>query len=226
MKKLASMIAFLFLTICTLNAQEFKKVTNQDLEKHFFSSPEVKVFSQDKGDPNSDEFRKRPRQVIIIIRWGNSLWETENTSENTIVNEASGIYTINNANGKEQLLFVTVNGTDVKTKQDVALTMVKNLSTNETTVWAEAADNEFTAVAGIIRKTQTKASISISSIITCFNKFKKANGPASCSNCFSCVQSCASQSTKWKRISCSLNNCSSTCWSCVTSVYNFITCVF
>lgn len=222
------MIAFLFLTICTLNAQEFKKVTDKDLEKHFFSNPEVKAFSRDKGDPNSAGFRKRPRITIIIIInvLGTTLFETENTADNTTVNEASGIYTINNANGKEQLLFVTVNGTDVKTKQDVALTMVKNLSTNETTVWAEADDNEFTAVAGIIRKTQTKASISISSIITCFNKFKKANGPASCSNCFSCLQSCASQSTKWKRISCSLNNCSSTCWSCVTSVYNFITCVF
>jgi hypothetical protein len=226
MKKLASMIAFLFLTICTLNAQEFKKVTDQDLEKHFFSSPEVKAFSRDKGGPNSAGIRKRPRITIIIIIsvLGTTLFETENTAENTTVNEASGIYTINNANGKEQLLFVTVNGTDVKTKQDVALTMVKNLSTNETTVWAEAADNEFTAVAGTIRKTSTKASISTSTIINCFNKFKTA--ASNCNNCISCVQTCASQTTKWKRINCSLNNCSSKCWSCVTSVYKFITCVF
>ena len=104
--------------------------------------------------------------------------------------------------------------------------MVKNLSTNETTAWAEAAGNEFTAVAGTIRKTQTKASISLSSIITCFNKFKKANAPATCSNCFSCVQNCATKLTLSKRIICSLQNCGSSCFSCVTSVYNFITCVF
>lgn len=231
MKKILSILTSILLVTCTLNAQEFKKVTDQDLEKHFLSNQEIQAFTKPiklDSNTNASKHRPKPRPPIIIFECCGGVIGKVN---NAVFDESSGSYTLNTANGKEQLLFITMKGIDENTKQEVSLSMVKNLATNETSVWAEDGSSEFRAIvdsrrAPTFQQTASKASISIASITNCFNKFKKANGPANCSNCFSCLQNCSSKKTRWQRISCSLSNCSTSCWSCVTSVYNFITCVF
>jgi hypothetical protein len=109
--------------------------------------------------------------------------------------------------------------------KNVEIVTLKNNITNEVIAYAEDGISVYSVVKNtVIKKPFQAPTTTNKSIGDCFQQFKK--GLADCPNCISCVNSCWTKNKKWKRISCAVSNCGSSCFSCITNLWGFVNCVF
>lgn len=227
MKLLIAITCSFLLAGTAIFAQNFRKVSDKDLEQHFLSNREIQSVTK----IDSSEQRKGKIKIIVIF---NCKGCTINARvSNPSQTENSGIYTINNATGKEDLLFITYRGTDNNSKKEISINMLKSLTTGQVSVWAGEGSDEYRFVQlensrtpELQKNSLANARVSLDKIQSCYNNFKKAGAPAACSSCVNCLKNCSNKPTRAQRISCALSGCSGSCFACVTSVYNFITCIF
>jgi hypothetical protein len=110
-------------------------------------------------------------------------------------------------------------------EKGIEVIVLKNNLTNETVAYAEDGIKVYSVENNkmISRPFAPEASTN-KSIGGCFQQNKK--GLANCPNCITCVNNCWTKNKKWKRIACAVSSCGGSCFSCVTSLWGFVNCVF